>query len=323
MPYRGDVKVKLNNGIEIPIVGTGAFDFPDKYPTTKGWLSSALKNGYRHIDTARMYGTEKFVGEVIRESGIPREQIFVTTKLSPLDHGRVQAAFQESLDDLGLEYVDLYLIHWPQTWASNTDGSGKAAKNPNGSNKTLDTPNFVEAWVEVEKILASGKTKSIGVSNFSVKTLEVLLKTAKVVPAINQIELHPYLAQNDLRDYCNRKGIVLTAYTPSGYDKVRNDPLINELANKYNATANQITLAWHLSRNTVIVPKSSDNGRQKENINLPEVSEEDLAKIWHLDRGERQCNKANPTHHTVWGWTYEQLGWEDYHAPVREETSKL
>jgi diketogulonate reductase-like aldo/keto reductase len=302
-------KIKLNNGVEVPIIGTGSYT-PDARDKVKDWILTALKNGYRHIDTASLYGTEKAVGDAIKASGIPREEIFVTTKLAWNQQERVAESFNASLEALGTGYVDLYLIHWPQ--AVLYEEGNRLPKNPDGSVKTTDQVNFNTAWAEMEKLLDTGKVRAIGVSNFSIKTLEKLFTTAKVTPAVNQVELHPYLAQNGLRDYCARKGIVLEAYTPSGYSVVRNDPLIVSLAEKYKATPTQIIFAWHLSRNTIIVPKSENSERQKENITIPTLSEEDLGKIWGLDRGQRICNDADPTTGQVFGWTLEQLGWEPY-----------
>jgi len=249
--------------------------------------------------------TEKAVGEAIRDSGIPREEIFVTTKLPHHHHHKVAESFKESFDNLGLGYIDLYLMHWPQFLA--TEGK-KLVKNPDGSCKTRDDVTFNESWAEIEKLLDTGKVRAIGVSNFSIKTLDQLLKTAKVVPAVNQVEMHPYLAQNDLRKYCKEKGIAITAYTPSGYSTVRNDPVIVDLAKKHNVSSNQIILAWHVHREIIVVPHSENPGRQKENINVVKLEKEDLDKIDGLDKNQRLCNKADAGG-TVWGWTYEQLGW--------------
>ncbi|KAF5353403.1 hypothetical protein D9756_008003 [Leucocoprinus leucothites] len=297
-------KVKLNNGVEVPIVGTGAYAPPERHPAVPSWIGTALQAGFRHVDTAHGYGTEKHVGEAVRASGIPRKEIFVTTKLPWDHHDRVKESFEESLNNLGLEYIDLYLMHWPQ-FIKYIDGKPVIK---DGVWQTRDDVAFNESWAEMEKLLETGKVRAIGVSNFSVKTLEQLLKTAKVVPAVNQVELHPYLAQNDLKKYCDEKGIALTAYTPSGYSEVRNDPTIVEIAKKYNVTPNQVTLAWHISRNTIIVPKSENAERQKENITLVSLDKEDIAKIDALDRNQRICNKADETG-TVYGWTYEQFGW--------------
>jgi len=303
-------QIKLNNGVLIPAIGTGSWapDTVEEQSKVKGWILTALQNGYRHIDTAQSYYTEPAAGQAIRESGIPREQIFVTTKL-PWNHQEcVAQSFEQSLKNLGLDYVDLYLLHWPQPIAHDGGDGYGLLKNADGSIKLSDKINFNQAWVEFEKILESGKARSIGVSNFSVKTLEQLLTTAKHVPVTNQVELHPYLAQEDLRKYCDQKGITLTAYTPSGYATVRADPLIVELSKKYSTTPNQITLAWHIARGTIIVPKSESVERQKQNITLPTLEATDVAKINGLDRGERLCN-APDANGMMYGWTVEQLGW--------------
>ncbi|KDR70269.1 hypothetical protein GALMADRAFT_255166 [Galerina marginata CBS 339.88] len=305
-------KVQLNNGVTVPIIGSGSYAPPDpeSQGRVKDWILTALKNGFRHIDTAWIYLTEKAVGEAIKESGIPREEIFVTTKLPWNRQDAVQESFEDSLNNLGTGYIDLYLMHWPQ--AVEYREKNNTPRNPDGTLKLNNNVNFNDAWTQMEKLLDTGKVKAIGVSNFSVKTLEQLFKTAKITPAVNQVELHPYLAQNELRDYCTRKGIALMAYTPSGYSTVRGDPLIVSLAEKYKVSPTQIIFAWHLARNTIIVPKSENNERQKENLAVPTLSEEDIAKIWDLDRGERLCNKASPKTGQVWGWTYEQLGWVSY-----------
>jgi diketogulonate reductase-like aldo/keto reductase len=289
----------------MPIIGSGAWApaDPKSQSEVKDWILSAIKNGFRHIDTAKGYLTEKAVGQAVRESGLPREEIFVTTKLPWGDHTHVRKSFEESFADLDLGYIDLYLMHWPQYIDDNDP------KNPDGSWKTKDTVNFNESWAEIEKLLETGKVRAIGVSNFSVKTLEQLFKTAKVVPAVNQVEMHPYLAQNGLREYCRKKGIAITAYAPSGYSIVRSDPLLNELGKKYGTTANQITLSWHLARDTIIIPKSTNSERQKENLTLPVLDPVDVDKIFCLDRNQRICNKEDAPGGQVYGWTYEQFGW--------------
>ncbi|KAJ3574866.1 hypothetical protein NP233_g1493 [Leucocoprinus birnbaumii] len=300
-------KLKLNNGVEVPIIGSGSWAPPERRPAVKDWIGTALQAGFRHIDTALGYGTEQYVGEAVRASGIPREEVFITTKLPWNHHDKVKESFEESLNNLGLGYIDLYLMHWPQF--VKYDSEGKPVIK-DGVWQTRDDVTFNQSWAEMEKLLDTGKVRAIGVSNFSEKTLDQLLKTAKVVPAVNQVELHPYLSQNGLKKYCDEKGIVLTAYTPSGYSEVRNDPVIVEIAKKHNVTPNQVTLAWHLSRDTIIVPKSENVERQKENINVPlvKLDKEDIAKINALDKNQRICNKADATG-KVYGWTYEQFGW--------------
>ncbi|KAF9452226.1 reductase AKOR2 [Macrolepiota fuliginosa MF-IS2] len=276
MPNR---HIMLNNGVTIPLIGHGSWQ--SLYPTTeeqaqvKVWIASALKAGYRHIDTALMYGTEKPVGEAIRESGIAREEIFITTKFP--------------LRTLDVDYVDLYLIHWPQA-CPEEKGAGLFPKNADGSIKNIESVTFIDSWKEMEKLLSTGKVKSIGVSNFSTKTL------------------HPYLVQDDLNEYCKKKGIRIISYTPGGGEPVRSDPLINELATKYKVTPNQVILAWHIARDIIILPKSSNAQRQIENITLPTLDPEDVTEITKLDRNQRISNKAD-AYGQVLGWTYERLGW--------------
>ncbi|KAK7685563.1 hypothetical protein QCA50_011430 [Cerrena zonata] len=299
---------KLNNGVEVPAIGLGCWSglTKEEREAGKAWFLTALKNGYRHFDTALGYGTEGSLGKAIKESGIPRKDLFITTKL-PWNHmGRVQESFKESLNNLGTDYIDLYLVHWPFAVVYEEDND--MPRNEAGDLLVTDTITFNDTWTEVEKILASGKARAIGVSNFSIKTLDQLFTTAKVTPAVNQVELHPYLAQPELKAYCDAKGITLTAYTPTGYATVRSDPTIVSLAAKYKVTPAQIILAWHLSRGVIAVPKSSNSLHQQENLAPPTLSTEDLEAISKLNKNERLCNKANERG-IVWGWTYEQLGW--------------
>ncbi|KAJ3727818.1 reductase AKOR2 [Lentinula raphanica] len=301
MPFTVKDKVLLSSGIEMPVIANGSWAPPtgNARAEVRDWTLTALKAGYRHIDTALGYGTEKSVGLAIKESGLKREDVFITTKLPYTDHSRVQDSFNESLTNLGVDYIDLYLVHWPQCIAS---------EDADGTLKLASSITFVEVWAQMEKIFEGKKAKAIGVSNFSIKNLEILLKSAKIVPAVNQVELHPYLAQNELKQYCKDKGIIIEAYTPSGYSKVRSDPVIQNIAKKLEATPNQVILAWHLFKETVIVPKSANEERQRENLNLPVLSKEDVEQIDALDHGERICNKPDQNG-LVWGWTMEQLGW--------------
>ncbi|KAK0438468.1 reductase AKOR2 [Armillaria borealis] len=289
-------QVELNNG-KFPVRAGGA---PNPFTAegcdaAKKWISTAIQaHRYRP-------GTEKVVGEAIRESGIPREEFFITTKLPFNCQDRVAESFDLSLKNLGLDYVDL-----ANTWMDFPLG-------PDGSEITVDSPTFNESYAEIEKIYASGRAKAIGVSNFSIKTdtrsLEELLQTATVVPAVNQIERHPYLAQNDLIAYHKKKGIATEAYSPGGNkNAIREDPVINAISAKRGVSPTQIILAWHLAGGIIIVPKSENEQRQKENITLPALDEEDLKRIDQLDRGERICNKLDKNG-KIWGWTKERMGW--------------
>ncbi|KAG5340628.1 hypothetical protein C0989_000985 [Termitomyces sp. Mn162] len=318
----------LNNGVTIPAVAHGAWapHSNEARSKAKEWLLTALKASRKlAIATSTLHraiytlDTEGVVGEVIKESKIPRKEIFITSKLSSSNHHRVAESFEESLKALSVDYIDLFLIHWPQAMPDDNEQQ----KNPDGTWKIREDITFHQAWAELEKLMEAGKVKAIGVSNFSIKTLKELATTAKITPAVNQVELHPYLVQENLREYCDKKGIVISAYTPSGYDTVRKDPLIVQLAEKYKVTPNQITLAWHLARHIIIIPKSLREEHQKENINvgiifftkllyqlfqLPILDAEDIVKISKLDRNQRICNAADE-HGQVYGWSLERLGW--------------
>jgi len=301
----------LNTRAKVPVVGLGVFASRDPVEQAKAtpWILTALQAGYRHIDTAWIYGTEKPVGDAIKASGIPREELFVTTKL-PWNHGkRVQSSIDQSLKNAGLDYFDLYLMHWPHRVVY--DENDARPRHPDGQIKLDETGNFNDTWAEMEKVLASGKAKAIGLSNFSIKTMEELFKTAKVTPAMLQVEMHPYLAQDKLLAYCKEKGIVVTAYAPTGYLTVRQDPTVGEIAKRYGATPTQVILSWHVGRDVVVVPKSADAQRQKENCQILDLSEADVKIIDALNRNQRVCNKPDEFG-KVWGWSMERLGWAEF-----------
>jgi len=247
------------------------------------------------------------VGAAVRESGIPREEIFVTTKLPYHHHGRVEVSLDESLKRSGLDYFDLYLMHWPQSFVWTEDDNPDPL-NPDGSYTVVERPNINETWESMEKLLETGKVKAIGVSNFSVKTLTQLLKTAKTVPAVNQIEMHPHLNQNDLKELADSKGIILTAYSPTGYAPVREDPAVENIAKKHNVSPAQVSLAWHLARGTTAIPKSTSSEHQRHNINLPRLDQTDMDVLGSLNKGVHLCQYPGPKNQ-VFGCTYDQLGW--------------
>ncbi|KAF7375875.1 aldo/keto reductase [Mycena sanguinolenta] len=195
----------LNDGTKIPSIGMGCWmGVSGGGERVYDMCLAALQCGYRHFDTASGYANEEYVGRAIRDSGIPREEIYLTTKLGNVDHHRVKEAFEESLQKLDVAYVDLYLLHWPQGFIN-----GKVLSPE-------EHPTFIETWKEMEKLLETGKVKSIGVSNFSIKTLEQLLPHCSIIPATNQVELHPCLPQTKLKAFCEDRGILLTAYSPLG-----------------------------------------------------------------------------------------------------------
>ncbi|MFI0897562.1 aldo/keto reductase [Streptomyces sp. NPDC020983] len=259
--------LELNNGTSIPQLGFGVFQIPPD--DTRQAVLTALESGYRHIDTAQMYGNEKEVGDAVRESGLARGDVFVTSKLNNGHHARDAAltAFDRSLDDLGLDYLDLFLIHWP------LPGVG----------------DFTETWHALEEIYASGRAKAVGVSNFQPHHLERLAQSSSTVPAVNQIEVHPYLAQDDVRRYNAAHGIATEAWSPIAQGKVLGDPVITAVAERLDRTPAQVTLRWHIQRGDIVFPKSVTPARVAENAQVFdfELTPDDMAAITALDRGER------------------------------------
>ncbi|KAL1710694.1 NADP-dependent oxidoreductase domain-containing protein [Schizophyllum commune] len=307
-------KFKLNNGAEMPAVGMGCwmggFGEADR---AYEMCVKAVKCGYRHFDTASGYGNEEAVGRALRESGVPRSEFFVTTKLPNAGHHRVRESFEESLAALNLDYVDLYLIHWPQ--GERPTGEQRNTGNLGGTSYFApdESPTFIEVWKEMEKLLATGKVKIIGVSNFSVKNLSALLPHCAVVPAVNQVEMHPCLPQNELKAFCDEKGILLTAYSPLGrHTTLMEYPAINALAAKFEATPAQILLSWGVQRGTSVIPKSENAERMAKNLQLVKLSDEEMQAIDAIHKVpgmHKSLLKYHSEDGKVMGWTYEQLGW--------------
>lgn len=260
--------ITLNNGVTMPQLGFGVWQVPDDEAATA--VATALEAGYRSIDTAALYRNERGTGRAIAASGIPREELFVTTKLWNTDQGHDNAlrAFDASLDKLGLDHVDLYLIHWP------TPARGL----------------YGETWRALEKIHADGRARAIGVSNFPVAQLQHLLDEGGVVPALNQIELHPNLPQSELRAFHAAHGIATEAWSPLGQGRgLLDEPALAALAAKHGRTPAQVVLRWHLQLGNVVIPKSVTPSRIRENIDVFgfELDGEDLAAIEALDNGGR------------------------------------
>lgn len=277
-----DVKFKLNTGAEIPAVGLGTWQSaPGEVEKA---VSHAIAVGYRHIDTAFCYQNEQEVGQGIKEalaSGkVKREDLFVTTKLWCSYHTRVEEALDASLKNLGLDYIDLYLMHWPV--AFNPNGNHPLfPKLPDGSRDIDHSHSHVTTWKNMEKLLGTGKVKAIGVSNYSKLYLEQLLPHATVVPAVNQIENHPALPQQEIVDFCKEKGIHITAYSPlgsTGSPLFTAEPIV-EVAKKRGVSPATVLLSWHIARGSSVLPKSVTPSRVEENRNLIKLDKSDMATI--------------------------------------------
>ncbi|KAJ4002121.1 Aldo/keto reductase [Lentinula boryana] len=299
-------RFKLNNGGYMPAIGIGCWmgTVGDSQQVAEMVLT-ALRLGYRHIDTASNYGNERSVGKAIRESNVPRSEIFLVTKLSSEDHDRPEEALQRSLDQLDVDYVDLYLMHWPQAY----DTDHAQYRSPE------ESPTFIETWKMLENLVDTGKARSIGVSNFSIKTLEILLKHVRIVPATNQVEMHPYLPQHDLLSYCSSRDILLTAYSPIGKYKFATDPSVLEIAQRIDASIAQVLLSWGVKRGTAVIPKSTHELRMKENLTLIALDNEDMQILDDLYRQPGMHRSVCGFHSSelggsCFGWTYAQLGWD-------------
>jgi diketogulonate reductase-like aldo/keto reductase len=263
---RIDSTLRLNDGHEMPLLGFGTYQIRNGGSCLRATLH-ALQVGYRHIDTAAFYGNEEDVGRAVRESGIAREQIFVTTKLWNSDQGYASAlkAFDRSLNRLGLDYIDLYLIHWPEP--------GRRA----------------DSWRALQEIRRRGHCRSIGVSNYTIAHLREVLRDAESAPVTNQVEFSPFLYQRELLDFCSAHGITLTAYCPLTHgDKLRHRVLV-EIGSKHGKTGAQVLLRWALQHGVVAIPKSSRPERIAENAALYDFALDaaDMAQLDRLDEGYR------------------------------------
>ena len=260
-------QLSLTDSHTIPQLGFGVFQVPPQ--DTAAAVDKALETGYRSIDTARAYRNEAAVGEATARSGLDREELFITTKLWNADHGRdaAKTAFEQSLARLGYDYVDLYLIHWP----------------------VPSQDRYVETWQALCELHADGRARSIGVSNFQVPHLQRIIEASGVVPAVNQIELHPQLQQARLRDYHAEHGILTEAWSPLGQGAALTEDTVRAIASELDRTPAQVVLRWHLQLGNVVIPKSVTPARIEENFDLFdfELSEEQMEAIGQLETGER------------------------------------
>ena len=269
----GSPVIVLNDGVEIPQLGFGVYKVPQD--EVEAAVATALEVGYRHIDTAKLYDNEEGVGRAVRSSGIPRDEIFVTTKIWNDDHGydETLAAFDASMARLGLDVLDLLLIHWP------CPGQDR----------------YVETWRALERLQSNGRVRSIGVSNFHVHHLHRLLAETSVVPSINQVELHPLLPQDELRMFDTAHGIVTEAWSPLARGALLDDPTIGAIAARIGRTPTQVVIAWHLALGNVVIPKSVTSSRIAENFDVLdiELTDDDVAAITGIDEAGRRLG-ADP-----------------------------
>lgn len=253
----------LINGVKIPSIGFGTYKSGDDEETAK-IIKNALNLGYKMIDTASFYNNEVGIGNGIKESGIDRKDIFIVTKLWNDDHGydKTIEAFNKSLNNLQVDYIDLYLIHWPNKLNAET-------------------------WRAFEHLYETGKVKAIGVCNFKVEHLEELKKTAKIMPMVNQVEIHPFSTKNNIINYCKDNNIKVVAWSPISRGRVLSNELMIDLSQKYKKSIVQIVLRWHMQKGVIPIPKSSNENRIKENIDIFdfEISSEDMKAIDSLDEG--------------------------------------
>ncbi len=262
-------QIALNNGQSIPQLGFGVFQIEPK--DTVEAVSTAFQVGYRHIDTAEMYGNEKEVGEAVAKSGLDRAEVFVTSKLANDAHRPDDArrAFDASLEALGFDYLDLFLIHWPLP--TKYDGD------------------FVSTWQTLEEFYREGRARSIGVSNFQPHHLRRLHGATEITPAVDQIEVHPFLTQDDVRAFCAEHQIAVEAWSPIGQGAVLDDPAIGSIAERVGKTPAQVVLRWHIQRGDIIFPKSVTPSRIKENFEIFdfELLDGDVAEISALNKNQR------------------------------------
>jgi len=258
--------VKLNNDVRMPILGLGVYQSPPGR-VTRDAVNFALRVGYRHVDTARIYGNEADVGEAVRESGVPRGDLFVTTKLWNSDQGydSTLRACESSLKRLGLDYLDLYLVHFPVPDVRK------------------------ESWRAMETLLEKGRCRAIGVSNFTIRHLEELIEERHVIPSVNQVEFHPFLYQKELLKYCQNRGIQVEAYSPLARGERLKHPRIISLATKYSKTPAQLMIRWGIQHGLVVIPKSTTEERIRENSQVFDfdISDDDMRSLDSLNEDLR------------------------------------
>ncbi|KAF9038773.1 Aldo/keto reductase, partial [Hymenopellis radicata] len=290
--------IKLNSGYDIPAIGLGTWQ--SKPEEVIAAVSHALKSGYRHIDCAWGYGNEKDVGEGIRQSGVPRSEIFITSKVWGTWHNRVEECLDQSLANLGVDYLDLYLVHWPV--ALNPNGNHPFIPTlPDGKRDVVHSWKVADTWAQMEQLVKKGKVRSIGVSNCSKLKLDELLPTATIVPATNQLEIHVYNPQHELLAYCKSKGILPQAYSPLGSTNspLLADDVVVEIAGKDSIPPADVLLGWILAKGYVVLPKSVTPSRISANLSgalagQKKLTPEDIEKLDGLAATGKQKRFVTP-----------------------------
>ncbi|XAO22864.1 hypothetical protein I312_104168 [Cryptococcus bacillisporus CA1280] len=298
---------KLNTGASIPAIGLGTWQAPPG--EVRKAVAHALQNGYRHLDCALIYKNEDEVGEGIKDSGVPREEIFITSKLWNSFHDNAVESLNRTLQSLQVDYLDLYLVHWPVRLVPN-EKEELLPLNPDGTRAVDRSWNQAETWRQMEEIYASGKVKAIGVCNWSIPYLEELKKAWKVVPAVNQVELHPFLPQHVLREWCAKENILLEAYSPLGSTNspLLPDPEINAIARKYGVPPATVLISYHVNQGVVVLPKSVSPQRIIDNLKVIQLSKEDLCTLNSI----AAAGKAQRTNTPLFG---SDLGFDDWYSP--------
>ncbi|KAM3496933.1 hypothetical protein MY10362_009697, partial [Beauveria mimosiformis] len=294
---------KLNTGDSIPVVGLGTWQAAEGEVGRS--VHHALQNGYRHLDCALIYQNEKEIGEAIRTSGVPRKDIFITSKLWNTFHSNVSESLEQSLRDLQTDYLDLYLVHWPVRLVPNA-AEKLFPKNPDGTRAVDRSWDQKETWKQMEAIYRSGKVKAIGVSNFSVPYLEDLATIWTVFPAVNQVELHPYNPQQKLKEWCNSRGILLEAYCPLGSTgaPLLSYETVTQLAAKHGVSPATVLISYQVSKGSIVLPKSVTPSRISDNLKIISIPREDVASLDALAANGKQKRVNTP----LWG---HDLGFED------------
>ncbi|KAL1926355.1 hypothetical protein VTP01DRAFT_5876 [Rhizomucor pusillus] len=297
--------IKLSSGYELPMIGYGTFGGADAPDLVYKAAKVALEEGYRHFDTAYLYKTEESLGKAIRESSVPREKVFVTTKLWNTHHKpeHVRPACERSLKDLQFDYLDMYMLHWPMAWEFHGfEHDQLQPRDENNHIKCIDVP-IIETWREMEKLVKDGLVRTIGVSNFTIPMLEDLMSKCEIPPAMNQIEIHPSLPQEEMVEWAKKHNMVLTAYSPlgnpgyswfssTGHKKTLEHPAVLKAAEKYNKSPVQVLINWGVARGYCVIPKSVTPERIKANIEYFKMDPEDVEEITKIGREEpvRTCD---------------------------------